>query len=108
MRKLLTGGVTALTAAASIGLSAAPAVAQPHGWRGGHFHHDHRGWGWGVGAGFAGFALGATLANPNYYGPDYYYGPGYYDGYGGSCVETRRVWDPYYGGYVLRRFYYAC
>jgi hypothetical protein len=124
MRKILTAGAAAITCLALLGATAAPADAQTRGgfhgggggWHGGGGGwHGGRGVGWGVGAGLAGFALGAALAGPHYgygYGPGYYgYGPGYYydDGYyGAQCVGTRRVWDPYYGGYVIRRFHYAC
>ena len=78
------------------------------GWHGGGFHHgDDDDWGWGLGAGLAGFALGAAFADRPYY---YDYSPGYYydDGYYGTCVGHRRVWDPYVGHYIIRRFYYAC
>lgn len=114
MRKLLTSGLAALTAAATIGATATPAAAEPHGWRGGE-HEGWRGgdrddWGWGLGAGLAGFALGAAIASPHYrYGPSYSYGPYYGYDYGpATCVGTRRIWDPYIGAYVIRRFYYAC
>jgi hypothetical protein len=126
MRKILTAGAVAITCLASLGTMATTADAQTRGgggvahagggfhgggFRGGGFRGG--GYGWGVGAGLAGFALGAALAGPYGYGyPGYYYGPGYYDGYdgyyGAACVGTRRVWDPYYGGYVIRRFRYAC
>lgn len=80
-----------------------------HEWHGGGFRHrdDDDDWGWGLGAGLAGFALGTALADRPYY---YDYGPGYYydDGYYGTCVGHRRVWDPYVGHYIIRRFYYAC
>ena len=136
MRKILTAGAMALTALGALGATAAPADAQGRGgfhgggggfhgggggFHGGGFHgggwHGGHGYGWGVGAGLAGFALGAAIASPyyygGYYGPGYgYYGPGYYDGYygydGPACYSTRRVWDPYYGGYVIRHFRYAC
>ena len=118
MRKILTAGAMALTTLGSLGATATTADAAPHGgWHGGGWHggggwRGGRGWGWGVGAGLAGFAIGSALARPYYYDGYYggpYYGPGYYDGYyGADCVGTRRVWDPYYGGYVIRRFHYAC
>jgi hypothetical protein len=121
MRKILNAGVSALAAAAMIGMAATPAAAAPHGggfhgggggfhgggwhgggWHGGGWHGG--GWGWGIGAGLAGLAIGSALAYP--YG---YYGPGYYDDYGpDECVGAHRVWDPYYGGWVVRRFYYPC
>ena len=133
MRKFLTAGVAALTAAGAISATATPAAAQPHGGFHGGFHggwgggyHGHGGWGYGVGAGLAGFALGAALASPYYYGPNYYYGPGYYgpgyygpgygygygpgyNGYGpATCVGSRQVWDPYYGRWVWQSYYYGC
>src|SRR5471030_3062581 len=124
MRKFLTAGAAAITCLASIRTTATTADAQTRGGHGGSGFHGGggggwhggggggfrgggfrggRGYGWGVGAGLAGFALGAALAGPRY-GYGYGYGPGYYDGYdngyyGGDCVGTRRVWDPYYGGY---------
>ncbi|MGH6956524.1 MAG: hypothetical protein ACREEW_07665 [Caulobacteraceae bacterium] len=128
MRKYLTAGLAALSSLAILGAAASPVQAQSWhghgGWHGGGWHgrggwhrggwHDRDDWGWGVGAGIAGFALGAALASPHY-GYGYYGYPGYYDDYpgyygydGGSCVSTRRVWDPYAGAYVIRRFYYAC
>jgi hypothetical protein len=131
MRKFLNAGVAALTAAGAISATATPAAAQPRGgfhggfhgggWGGG-YHHGYGGWSYGV-AGLAGFALGAALASPYYYGPNYYYGPGYYGpgygygyGYGpgyydygrATCVGSRQVWDPYYGRWVWQRYYYGC
>src|SRR5262245_8317838 len=122
MRKILTAGLAALTLAGATAAVTTPAQAQPHGgWRGGGGWHGGGGWrggyhrgggGWGyVGAGLAGLAVGAALAGPHYYGyPHYgygYYGP--YDGYyADDCVAYRRVWDPYYGGYVSRRVYVPC
>lgn len=124
MRKYLTSGVAALTAAGALAATATPAAAQPHGgfhggFHSGGFHHDHGDWGIGVGAGLAGFALGAALASPYNYGPGYYYGPSYYPGYyygpgayygygASTCVGSRQVWDPYYGRWVWRRYYYGC
>ena len=114
MRKLITAGLAALTLGGSLAATAGLAAAEPHGshgggWHGGGFRHrdDDDDWGWGLGAGLAGFALGTALADRPYY---YDYGPGYYydDGYYGTCVGHRRVWDPYVGHYIIRRFYYAC
>ena len=73
-------------------IASAPANAQVH-----------------VGVGIPGVHIGVGVGVP---APAYYYGPGYYDGYDGydgpSCVSTRRVWDPNYGGYVIRHVRYAC
>jgi hypothetical protein len=103
MRKILTAGLAALTLAGTMATATTSAQAQDWRWRN---HHDRDDIGIGVGAGLAGLALGAALASPHrYYGRDYYDGYGY--GYG-SCVGARRVWDPYYGGWVIRRYYYAC
>jgi hypothetical protein len=131
MRKVLTAALAALTVGGSIAATATPAAAQHAHWSGhtggghwsgghwggrggyygGHYHGDNDDWAWGLGAGLAGFALGAAVSHP-YYNDGYYggyYGPGYGYGYGyGTCVGTRRVWDPYYGGWVIRRFYYDC
>jgi hypothetical protein len=118
MRKILTAAAAALTCAASLGATATTADAAP--WHGGGFHGGNSSWhggnrggrGFGyLGAGLAGLAIGAAIANRPYYGgygyPGYSnYGPGYYGDE--QCVGTRRVWDPYVGGYVLRRVYYAC
>ena len=124
MRKLLTAGLAALTLGGSMAAVSVPADAAPHGGGFGHaggggFGHGGGGYrgggggywrggrwyGYGVGAGLAGFALGAALADPYYYGGYYdgYYGPGPY-----GCVVDRRVWDPYVGHYVIRPVRYAC
>jgi hypothetical protein len=84
-----------LTALASVALVSAPLAAHAQhngGFRGGAFHtgggfhggYGYRGghyggWGYGWGAAGLGFALGAALADPWYYGPGYY---GYYGWYG--------------------------
>jgi hypothetical protein len=106
MRKFLTAGLAALTMAGSMAAVTTPAQAQSWRW---HNHHNND-VAIGVGAGLAGLAVGAALASPHRYNYDYGYGPGYYDGYYGysQCVGTRRVWDPYYGGWVIRRYYYSC
>ena len=126
MRKILTAAAAALTLAGGLVATTAPAQAQTRGhggnfhggsfhgggWRGGSYRGGYyrggSGWGYGAAA-LGGLALGAALASPGY---GYGYGP-YYDGsyggdYGGSCVGTQQVWDPYYGGYTVRRYYYAC
>jgi hypothetical protein len=108
MRKILTAAAVALTMAGSLAATTTPVQAQARhgggfrggggGFRGGGFRRGRGwrggGWGWGVGAGLAGFALGSALASP------YYYGPGYYDYYG--CAS--RVWDPYWGRWVIRYY----
>jgi hypothetical protein len=110
MRKVLTVGLAALTLGGALAAAAAPADAAAYGWRGGAW----RGGGWrgggpglAVAAGILGLAAGAAIADsqPHYYGPAYYPGGPY--GYA-ACVGHRRVWDPYYGGYVVRSFRYAC
>ena len=133
MRKILTAGLAALTLGGSVAMTATPAAAQRGGHGGGGWHGGGGGWhggggfrgggfrgegfrggwrgdddwGWGLGAGLAGFALGTALADRPYYGDDYY-GPGYYDYGYAECVGRERIWDPYIGRYVIRRFYYAC
>jgi len=117
MRKLIAGGMAAVTIAAS--LAAGPASAQ---YRDRHYrHHDNSGAA--VAAGIAGLAVGAALASGArgdydydrhyyrgyyrdgyYYGPSsyagsYYYGPGYD---GPRRCRTRTVWDPYVGAYIER------
>lgn len=121
MRKILTAGLAALTLAGGALATASPAAAQSHGGFHGHFHGGfHRGFdrddgGIALAAGVIGLGLGAALASPHYYydrGPGYYYdrGPGYYD-YGPGyavCYGRERVWDPYYGRYIIERVRYAC
>jgi hypothetical protein len=115
MRKILTAGLAALTLGGAVAGAAVPASAAPYGyWHGGGWHGG--GWrgdgaGVAVAAGILGLAAGAAIASdhPHYYygGPGYYAGPGYGYGYA-TCIGQHRVWDPYYGGYVIRSFRYAC
>ena len=121
MRKILTATMAALSLGGAVAATALPAQAEPHwhvgeGWRGG-WHDGYRSDGAGVAfaAGILGLAAGAAIANDRPYHYDrgyddrgYYAGPAY--GYGGydTCVSHRRVWDPYYGGNVIRSFRYAC
>jgi len=86
MRKILT----ALVAAAAIGVAAlatsSTADARWGGWHGGW--RGGWGWGWGPGPFVAGAIVGGALAAPYYYG--YYpYGPYAYPYYYGC----RRVWN---------------
>ena len=131
MRKLLIGGLAALT----FGLTALPApeaVARDRH----YYRHRDRGDDALV-AGIAGLAIGSALSNRSdrggYYYQDrgyyrdsgYYGGSGYaydprYDSYYGSgyyapprrvyrtCTRTERFWDPYVGGYVRVKRRYAC
>lgn len=123
MNTKIKAGVLALLAAGSMATVAAPANAYGSwGGRGGYGHGYYgggygRGYGGGavLGAGIAGLAVGAALAGNHYgygYGPRYGYGYGYapaYYGYGyGTCAVRRDVWDPYYGGYVVRRVPVPC
>jgi hypothetical protein len=99
MRKIITGGMAALTLAATVGATATPASAQwRHGWGGGGWH---RGGGWGgpAAAGvIGGLALGAIAAGAA--------GGGY--GYGYGCVANQPVYDPY-GNFVgYQRVRVAC
>ncbi len=116
MRKLITSGLAALVAAASLGATASPAAAEPWGggWGGG-WGGDDGGWGgddagWGLLAGVAALGITAAIANSNdnapYYGPQYG-GPGYGPA-PRTCVGAQRVWSPYDDAYVIRRFQYAC
>jgi hypothetical protein len=112
MRKVLTAGLAALTLGGALVATAVPAQAYPYGgWHGGGWHGGGWGPGAAVAAGVLGLAVGAAIADQ----PHYYYGPGYYAppppayGYGyGACYARHRVWDPYYGGYVIRGYRYAC
>ena len=128
MNKILSRGLAALMAVGSVLATTAPAAADEHGARG-WGGERHEGWrehgdhdrGYGAGAliagGIAGVALGAALSGPryhsSYYGPAYY-GPGVYDpyayppGYYGICISHHRVWDSYYGAWVVRPVRYAC
>jgi hypothetical protein len=83
MRKILT----ALVAAATIGVAALAASAPAQAWRGGGW-----GWGWGLGGFAAGAIVGSALAAPYYY-PPYAYGP--YPYAPPPCV-WRSVWNGYY------------
>ena len=99
MTKMKT--LTALTAAATLGLAAfaAPQPAQAGGW------HGHGGGGAvaaGVIGGLAAGAIIGSAASGGYYG----YGPGYYayapGPYYGGCYWTRqRIWDGW--GWRVRR-----
>jgi hypothetical protein len=110
MNTKIKAGVAALLAAGTVAASAAPADA--YGYWGGHRGYYGHGYGRGggalLGAGIAGLAVGAILAgsHPHYgygYAPRYGYGYGY-----GTCAVRRSVWDPYYGGYVVRRVAVPC
>ncbi len=101
MKKIITGAMAALT----LGSGAIAGPASARGW-----HHDNDA-GVAIAGGLVGLALGAAIASsshPHYYGG--YYDGGYYYGpaYGGVCVGRRTVWDPYWGGYRVRTFRYAC
>jgi hypothetical protein len=79
MRKILT----ALVAAATIGVAAITTSSSAQAW-----------WGWGpavAGGVIAGAIVGGALAARPYYYP-YYYGPYPYPYYGPRC---RRVWNGY-------------
>lgn len=123
MRKLLIGGLAALTFGSTMAI-AAEAAAQPY--RGGHGYYGRgydRGYYRGrrggndaaIIAGVAGLAVGAALAGsaqPRYYAPPpppprygygYGYGApayGYGYGYAPACRQISR-WDPYWGRYVV-------
>ncbi len=114
MKKILTAALAALTLGGAVAATATSADARPYGgWHGGGGYY-HGGWhgggaGWALGAGLAGLAVGAAIAGgPHYYGPGPYYG-GYYGGPAyGVCYAPRRVWDPYYGGWVVQNVRYPC
>jgi hypothetical protein len=105
---------------AATALTAAPASARDWGYYGYHHHDDDVGYA--VAGGLVGLALGAALSSHHdYYGGYNYgyapygygygyrpYGYGYYQPGYATCFARRSVWDPYYGGYVVRRFRYAC
>ncbi len=125
MRKILTAAAAALALIGGSAASVSPATAAPMHFNGGHFggHEGFRGGfrgdrdgGAALAAGLFGLGLGVAIANgpnygpgPGYYGPAYAYGPGYYGpDYYGTCFARERVWDPYYGHYVIERVPYAC
>jgi hypothetical protein len=120
MKKIITGAMAALT----LGSAAIAGPASARGWYG--YHHDNDA-GAAIAGGLVGLALGAAIAGSSrqhYYGGYYdrgyygapYYGPAYYGGYGGYygagyggvCIGRRTVWDPYWDGYRVRTFRYAC
>jgi hypothetical protein len=110
MKKLITGAMAALT----LGGAAVAGDASARGWYGYHRDNDA---GAAIAGGLVGLALGAAIASSSHphYGPGPYYGgsyfgPGYYGpSYGyGACIGRRTVWDPYWGGYRVRTFRYAC
>ena len=116
MKKILTAALAALTLGGAVAATATSAEARPYGgWHGGGGYYHGGGWhgggwrgggaGWALGAGLAGLAVGAALADQSYYGPGYYYGPP--PAYG-VCFAPRRVWDPYYGGWVVQNVRYPC
>lgn len=120
MKTLLTAALCGVTLAAGIG-AAETAQAQPG------YYRDYGGRGWNnnyrwndrryyrnrddgaIAALAAGALIGSVVAQGGrgYYGDSYYRG-GYYDrGYYGRPYRMRcysqRVWDPYWGGYEVRR-----
>ena len=123
----IKSAIAALLAIGTVAVTASPASADRYwGGRGGYYSNGYyggRGYGGDavLGAGLAGLALGAALSGQHYgygYGPRYGYDPRYgygygyapaYPGYGyGTCSVRRDVWDPYYGGYVVRRVPVPC
>jgi len=104
MKKIITGAMAALTLASA-------AIAGPASARGWYGYHRDNDAGAAIAGGLVGLALGAAIASsshPHYYGAPYY-APAYYGpGYGGVCIGRRTVWDPYWGGYRVRAFRYAC
>jgi hypothetical protein len=65
-----------------------------YGYRGGWGGYRGYGYGYGWGAAGLGFALGAALSDPWYYGPDYY---GYYGAYGPPAPVVYAAPPPAYG-----------
>jgi len=108
MKKILTGGLAALTLGGVVLGGATQASARD--WD----HHDNGGAA--VAAGIAGLAIGAAIAGsdhgyyapaPVYYGappPAYYAGPAYYS-YSGHCRVQWR-WSPRWGRYERIRACY--
>lgn len=101
MRKIIAGGVAALTLGATVAATATPADAQWRGrggWGGGGWGH-HRGWGgpgpWAAGA-IGGLALGALAAGA------------YNGGYGYGCVARQPVYDNWGNFRGYRRVSVAC
>ena len=120
MRKIIAGGLAALTFASTLAVGVAS--ADPHDREWGR-RHDRGGDGAAVAAGLAGLAVGAALANGGrgdydndrhyyrgysrggyYYGPSTYAGEYYYgrDYSGPRRCRTRTVWDPYVGATIER------
>jgi len=111
MRKIIAAGLTALTLASSLAVSAPASAQYRRDWDRDRHHHDNDA-GLAIGAGLTGLALGAALADSGrgryvdgyYYGPPsyayrYYYGRRYR---GPRDCRTWRVWDPYEGAYIER------
>jgi uncharacterized membrane protein len=91
-----TRTLTALAAAATLGLAAVVAPQPAEARHGGAIAA-------GVIGGLAvGALIGSAAAAPYAYSPGYYGGPAYYGGYGGCYWTRHRFWDGW--GWRVRRF----
>ncbi|MGO9005699.1 MAG: hypothetical protein ACLQIQ_14170 [Beijerinckiaceae bacterium] len=96
LKKMLAGGLAALTLGIGVSVTSTPAAAQG-------------GFGLALGAGLlGGAAIGALATRPYYYPPPYYYGPGpaYYPGPG--CYWQNRPALDGYGNVVGYRRVRVC
>jgi hypothetical protein len=123
MKKIMAAALGALTLASTA--LVAPAEARPYS-RYSYGHDYRRGNGDAVAAGIAGLAIGAIIGSAasrnSGYGPSYGYSYGYGPRYGYArpaygygyyaprrvCRGGERVWDPYYGRYIIVERNYRC
>ena len=91
-----------------IGLAIGAALSSSrHGdYRSGSYGNGYyRSYGYGSGSGYGYGGYGTSYGGDG----DGGYGSGYGGDYGyRQCVARQTIWDPYYGGYVVRRVRYAC
>ena len=83
-----------LAAIAALAVGAGSSAAQAQ-------HHHHGGGGFGPGS-VGGYALGAAVGGPYYYGGPYAYDYGPYPYYAGDCYVVRRVFINRWGHRIVR------